>query len=200
MITPGIVIAYHGCDGEVGEGILSGGREVTTSTNDYDWLGSGAYFWEGDPARALEWARSLQSNPRSSRGKIRNPFVIGAIVVPGRCLDLIEADSLRILQKAYRRFEFIASLTDTPLPQNLAKGEGDDDLVKRHLDCAVINYLHAYRADAGEPPFDTVRCPFFEGSPIFTGSKIATRTHIQWCIREPSKSIVGYFRVKENHS
>ena len=200
MITPGIVLAYHGCDGEVGERILSGRGEVATSTNDYDWLGSGAYFWEGDPGRALEWARFLQSHPTSSRGKIRDPFVIGSIVVHGRCLDLAEADSLKILQKAYRRFEFIASLTDTPLPRNLPGGKGDDDLVRRHLDCAVINCLHASRADAGEPAFDTVRCPFFEGHPIFPGSKVATRTHIQWCIREPSKSIVGYFRVKENHS
>ena len=61
---------------------------------------------------------------------------------------------------------------------------------------AHFNFLHEHRAGVGEPPFDTIRCPFFEGRPVFTGSKIAARTHIQWCIRDPRKSVVGYFRVR----
>ena len=85
MLPFGIVLAYHGCDREIGERVLAGRVEVLPSTNDYDWLGSGAYFWEGDPRRALEWARFLQKRPISSRGSIREPFAIGAIILPGLC-------------------------------------------------------------------------------------------------------------------
>ena len=196
MIPSGVVLAYHGCDREVGEQVLAGAAEIQPSNNDYDWLGAGAYFWEGNAQRALEWARFLQQRPSSSRGKIRQPFVVGAVILPGLCLDLTEADSLSHLAAAYARYAFLASLAETPLPQNLP-GAGDDaDLVKRHLDCAVFNFLHEHRADNGEPSFDTVRCPFFEGEAIFPGSKIAARTHLQWCVRNPKRSIIGYFRVR----
>ena len=197
MIPSGVVLAYHGCDREVGELVLAGAEEIRLSQNDYDWLGSGAYFWEGDPKRALNWAQFLQQQPVSSRGKIKEPFVVGAIITPGLCLDLTEADSLEILGTAYRRYSFLASLTETPLPENLPGSEGDADLVKRRLDCAILNFLHGYRAETGEPPFDTIRCPFFEGKDIFPGSKIAARTHLQWCVRDPKKSILGYFRVRK---
>ena len=196
MITPGIVLAYHGCDREVGERILSGGSDVESSTNDYDWLGSGAYFWEGDSRRAVEWARFLKSRPAGSRGRIREPFAIGAVLLPGFCLDLTDAESLRHLSEAHSLFATFTAHARLRLPENLPGGRDDHDLVKRHLDCAVFNFLHEHRAGVGEPPFDTIRCPFFEGRPVFTGSKIAARTHIQWCIRDPRKCVVGYFRVR----
>ena len=196
MLPSGIVLAYHGCDREIGERVLAGKAEIQISANDYDWLGSGAYFWEGDSQRALEWARFLQQRPASSRGSVREPFAIGAVILPGLCLDLTEADSLKLVGIAYRQYELLASLLDTPIPENLPGGGDDHDLVKRHLDCAVFNFLHEHRAGVGEPPFDTIRCPFFEGHPVFPGSKIAARTHIQWCIRDPRKSVIGYFRVR----
>ena len=197
MLPSGVVLAYHGCDREIGERILSGTAEIEPSTNDYDWLGSGAYFWEGNARRALEWSRFLQRRPSGSRRKIREPFVIGAIILPGLCLDLAEAGSLEILSGVHVHYLRVIAATGTPQPQNLPGGADDDDLVKRHLDCAVFNYLHEYRTGAGEPPLDTIRCPFFEGRPIFPGSKIAARTHLQWCVRDPRKSIVGYFRIKD---
>lgn len=197
MNPGGTVLAYHGCDREVGERVLAGEVEIQPSTNDYDWLGSGVYFWEGSATRALHWAGFLKKNPNSSRGKIEEPFVVGAIISPGRCLDLTEADSLEILRAAYAEYVQVMETFHAPLPKNLAGYEGDRDLVKRHLDCAVINYLHDYCAKVGEPPFDTIRCPFFEGEPLFPGSNVAARTHLQWCIRDPKKSILGYFRVRK---
>ena len=196
MITSGIALAYHGCDRDIGERVLAGQDEIRPSTNDYDWLGSGAYFWEGDSHRALEWARFLVRRPAGLRGKIREPFVIGAIILPGLCLDLADAGCLELLRNAHTDYVHFLAATGTRLQKNLPGSEDDEDLVKRHLDCAVFNFLHEHRAGVGEPPFDTVRCPFFEGQPVFPGSKIAARTHIQWCIRDPRKSVVGYFRVR----
>ena len=54
MNLPGFVLAYHGCDREVGERILAGEEQVRPSANDYDWLGPGAYFWENSARRALD--------------------------------------------------------------------------------------------------------------------------------------------------
>jgi hypothetical protein len=40
-----IVIAYHGCDADTAERLLRG-EPFKKSQNDYDWLGSGIYFWD----------------------------------------------------------------------------------------------------------------------------------------------------------
>jgi len=93
----GFVLAYHGCDQSVGEKVLAGDTDIVPSRNDYDWLGSGAYFWENSSARALQWANFLRDNPRAA--KVKRPFVIGAVIAPGNCLDLSEAVSLNVLRK-----------------------------------------------------------------------------------------------------
>ncbi|PTY02199.1 hypothetical protein DB346_09980 [Verrucomicrobia bacterium LW23] len=106
MILPNWVIGYHGCDRAVGEAILSGVDEVHVSSNKYDWLGEGAYFWENSYARAHEWATLFKEKPKRSRGNINEPFVTGAIIIPGNCLDLAEAKSLQILKEAADEFRF----------------------------------------------------------------------------------------------
>jgi hypothetical protein len=53
--------------------------------------------------------------------------------------------------------------------------------------------LHAARADRGEPPFDTVRAAFIEGSPIYEDAGFHAKNHIQLCVRSVA-SIKGYFR------
>ena len=70
---PSPIVGFHGCDQSVGEAILH--AEVThleQSRNDYDWLGSGVYFWEGNPKRALQFARERAAGGRNSRGEIIN--------------------------------------------------------------------------------------------------------------------------------
>ncbi len=52
-----IVIAYHGCDAALAKKVLAGKAELKPSTNTYDWLGEGIYFWEHGPQRAYEWAK-----------------------------------------------------------------------------------------------------------------------------------------------
>ena len=47
-----LVIGFHGCDRSVVEQVIS--------TNDYDWLGSGIYFWENNEERAWQWAVTTQ--------------------------------------------------------------------------------------------------------------------------------------------
>ena len=82
MTLPGFVLAYHGCDKEVGERILAGKDHVRISTNEYDWLGPGAYCWENSPQRALDWAKFLKARPKSAGGGVKQPFALGAIIHP----------------------------------------------------------------------------------------------------------------------
>ena len=49
------VSGFHATSIQVADMLL---REQTTweaSNNEYDWLGTGIYFWQDDPRRAWEW-------------------------------------------------------------------------------------------------------------------------------------------------
>jgi hypothetical protein len=88
---PGIVLGFHGCDKKVGEAILSGKQKhLTQSSNLYDWLGTGIYFWENDPRRAMEFAQDAMNRPILSQGRIKTPFVIGAAIDLGLCMNLLD--------------------------------------------------------------------------------------------------------------
>jgi len=133
--------------------------------------------------------------PKLPAGRVDEPFVIGAIIKPGRCLDLTEAHCLGLVSEVYEELRTTMERSGAVLPSNEAGHCGDEDFVRRFLDCAVIEFLHTLQADEHRPPFDTVRGAFFEGGELYPGARISARTHIQWCVRDPLKSIVGYFRV-----
>lgn len=194
MNFPGFVLAYHGCERAVGERILLGSEHVRASTNKHDWLGHGAYFWENSPQRAKVWAEFLRDNPKYARTPVKEPFVIGAIIDPGWCLDLTDTRCLAILRETYDEFAAVMLASETPLPRNEKGHSGDQDLVKRRLDCAVFNFLHLMRQQQKRPPFDSLRGVFSEGDPLYPGAGVAEKTHIQWCVRDPAHSIRGYFR------
>jgi hypothetical protein len=157
------VLGYHGCDKAVAEKVLSSREHLAPSDNDYDWLGSGIYFWENNARRALDWARFAQENPKITRAKIGIPFVIGAIIDLGACLDLLEAESIAVVADGYEGFRETCEAAGLTMPENKMLG---GDLRIRRLDCAVINYVNVARERQGEPPFDSVRAPFIEGPPL----------------------------------
>lgn len=53
---PNLVLGFHGCDKKAVDSIIKGETFMNESTNDYDWLRNGIYFWENNLARALEFA------------------------------------------------------------------------------------------------------------------------------------------------
>ena len=188
MNSVGWILGYHGCDAVLGEAILRGEKSLLPGDNDYDWLGTGIYFWEGDPKRALEWARFAKLNPKRHKTKIEHPFVLGAIINLGTCLDLTESDSLEKLKRAYTIFE----------SQDRVKPKNEGSLPnpgRRKLDFAVVNFLHDLLDLAGEPAFDSVRALFPEGDELYPDAGFLDRTHVQLAVRKES-SIVSYFRPK----
>lgn len=193
MLLASVAIGFHGCDREVGEKVLSGAQEIRPSENPYDWLGRGTYFWEGDPHRAKEWAEYLRDNPDASRSKIKTPFVVGAIIKLGSCLDLTHSAHLEIVQAAFVELDATFKVTGRALPQNKPAGKGDADLVKRYRDRLVLDYVHEVRQRDKKPAFDTVRASFPEGDALYDGAKITQRSHVQICVRN-SLCVLGYFR------
>lgn len=185
------VIGFHGCDRAVAEEILnSGDKHLKASTNSYDWLGDGIYFWLNDPQRAYEWA--CQAHTRNPE-KVKEPFVIGAVINLGLCLNFCERNSILLLQKSYNvleeSFKELGLSISTKL-ENKAPDEGGFNLI-RPLDCAVIKNLHAMMKKE-DIVFDTVYGYFQEGTAAFPGSEIMGKSHIQVCVRN-ANCIKGYF-------
>ncbi len=184
------VIAYHGCDESLVTGVLLNEQKVEVSSKDYDWLGRGIYFWEHGPRRALEWARW---HARVFK-KIRRPAVLGAFVNLGNCFDLLDTNYTRLLAEMFPLYRQVCERGGRPVPQNLpARDEASGDLVRRFLDCAVINWCLDFLEKEEQQHFHTVRCVFSEGAPAYEGSKIMAKSHIQIAVRDPS-AVMGYFK------
>lgn len=196
MKTGALVLGYHGCDRAVGEKLVRADQRFRSSKNDYDWLGDGIYFWEGNPQRAQDWARFMAGHPKFKK-RVKAPFAVGAVVELGNCLDLTEAGSLSLVRTAYEELAESFRYSETALPKNKSAHSEDEDLVERHLDCAVINFLHDLREEQGSEAFDTVRGAFFEGKKLYPGARIQSKTHIQLCVRNPAM-IRGVFHITVN--
>lgn len=185
---PSYVLGFHGCDRSVGEDILAGRTtHLNKSENDYDWLGHGIYFWEASPQRALEFAEERVAGGKNSKGEIIEPFVLGAIIDLGRCLNLMDRSALVELGDAYQTLKTAFDAAGEPLPTN---GKGK---LRRNLDCAVIETVHAARAFVGEPPYATARGTFSEGDELYPGAGFRSKDHTQICVRDTA-CIKGYFR------
>ncbi|MGI6648974.1 MAG: hypothetical protein ACOX5W_07930 [Bacillota bacterium] len=183
---PNFVLGFHGCDLTVYNRIIYLNERLTKSQNSYDWLGHGIYFWENNPNRAFEYAEELKH-----RGKIKDVAVIGAIIDLGYCLNLMEYNSLQILKRGYKILKEAIDKTGGKLPENKRVGSSTD-LLLRHLDCAVIEMVHAFNKDEGHREYDSVRGLFIEGDELYPNAGFREKNHIQICVRNPN-CIKGYF-------
>lgn len=179
-----LILAYHGCEKSVADKVLLDGDHLQHSENEYDWLGKGIYFWEHGPNRALEWAKRNK--------EIKEPAVVGAVINLGDCFDLFDRYSIQTLAAFFP--EFVASYKSLgkDLPVNESGFKDDQDNLKRHRDCAVINWSLEMLEQSGRS-HDSVRGLFQEGGAVFEGSSIMAKSHIQIAIRNTA-CILGYFR------
>lgn len=191
-IQASLIFGFHACEREVGEALLAGTTGFKPSENDFDWLGHGMYFWENNLTRAQEYAVELAIK----RNKLKEPFVVGAVIKLGYCLDLTDAFSLNLLKAEYAEMQRIFEQSGLPMPQNEAVHKADTDFLYRKLDCAVIQYMHSVMEEAEQPTFDTVRGVFWEGKELYPTSGFKEKNHVQLCVRNPN-AIKGYFRPLE---
>jgi hypothetical protein len=193
---PSLVLAFHGCDRSVGERILGSSTEhLQCSLNSYDWLGNGIYFWEASPLRAYQFALEARENPRISKGRIRHPFVVGAVVNLGHCLSLLDASALNEMKAAHEWLKLRSERASREMPTNRFKDHAGSFLL-RDLDCAVIEAAHFIRHDKGKEPYDSVRAALWEGGALYEGAGVTAKSHVQLCVRNPL-NILGYFRVRD---
>jgi len=179
---PSWVLGFHGCNKEAYSNVFLNDQHLLPSTNTYDWLGHGIYFWENNYDRALEWAESHYQN---------NAAVIGAILDLGNCLNLSDNQFYSLLESAYTALKTRLTAQGKTMPKNRGK-KGADTLV-RDLDCSVIEQLHEDVQGYSGYTFDSVRGLFIEGDPVYPGSGLNNKTHIQLCIVNPN-CIKGYFK------
>jgi hypothetical protein len=161
-----------------------------SSQNDYDWLGTGVYFWEANPSRGLEFAKEKAARARAGARRSQDRVaVIGAVIDLGLCLDLTTKAGTTHVRDAYASLRALFDVAGEALPTNSKKWP------LRKLDCAVINHLHQIRRDQGEPPVQTVRGVFVEGNGVYAGAGFSEKTHIQIAVIDPD-CIKGVFRVR----
>ncbi|MCO6026540.1 hypothetical protein NG821_11965 [Prevotella cerevisiae] len=135
---PNLILGFHGCDKSVAEKVINGDC-LKESTNDYDWLGHGIYFWQNSPERAMEYARTAKKRKKST---IKEPAVVGAIIDLGNCLDLLEMNHIQVVKSAYNVF---GNIDEEDRPKNERIQDGFPML--RKLDRAVIEMVHQKRKD-----------------------------------------------------
>ena len=184
------ITGFHSCDRELGMRLLNGSDELRPSDNPWDWLGPGIYFWEQNPNRALDYAEEAAKKQQKFSGKIKTPFVIGAIIELGNCLNLIEPNSINIVKEAYKKLRAVVNESGEKMPLNSG--------ANRRLDCAVIKYVHESNKKLSAPGYDTIRSPFQEGGPIYEGANFTDRLHIEICVLNPA-TIKGYFLPRPVH-
>jgi hypothetical protein len=165
--APRVVSGYHGCSKETAESILVG-EPFLASANEWDWLGEGIYFWENAPARAHSWARQRFG----ARGT-----VLEARIKLGRCLNLLDTKHFADIAKVYDAI--VADLTELELPVPENKPDG-----RRYLDQRVLSLYCRLHGEVTRRPYQTVRGCFPEGVPIFPGSGILSKTHVQVAVRD----------------
>ena len=192
---PSFVLGFHGCDKAVAERVLNKNLNLRKSENSFDWLGHGIYFWENDPGRALLFA---EENSQRMDSPVKKPAVIGAVIDLGCCLNLVEANALQIVKAGYQDLKSLTKRAGAEMPENRTV-RGSNDLLLRHLDCAVIETVHQSREEAGERAFDSVRGVFWEGDDLYPNAGFKEKNHIQVCVRNPN-CIKGFFQVRRQNN
>jgi len=175
------VYGFHGCKISTKNKILNGTTTFNASTNAYDWLGFGVYFWENDLQRAFDWAAK-------SHGK--EAAVIGAKINLGNCFDISNSYAKDILRLSFNELLQEWRSMNLPVPNNKThpRGKGNpEDLILRYLDKIVIeNALELLRKRQPDIIYDSVRAPFQEGFPVYPGSAFREHDHIHLCVRNPN--------------
>lgn len=164
------VYGYHGTSKRSAQKIIERGFDF--STNNYDWLGTGVYFFQDAPMRAAAWAKERYPD---------SPAVIRSELVLENCIDLLDIAWNPIIQETYGMFVREYQKANIPLPrQNPQRSKA------HRLDCAFFNYIVEKVLASQNIAIDSIRAVFNEGDRIYPNSALSDRSHIQIVIRDLS--------------
>jgi hypothetical protein len=160
------IYGYHGTSRQAALTILRSG--FRPSNNDYDWLGTGVYFFQDAPLRALQWA--TEQHPQ-------NPAVIRSLIRLENCIDLFDLNWFPLIRNVYNSFVEEYRKINLPLPrQNPSRSKA------HRLDCAYFNYISEVLQGQGQE-IEAIRAVFIEGERVFPNSAIFDLAHVQIAIR-----------------
>jgi hypothetical protein len=108
--------------------------------------------------------RLLAGAARRGESKAYKPFVIGAVIELGLCLDLTTSSGLEWVKIAYESLRQVTQAASLTLPTN------SKDQLRRNLDCAVIRRLHTILEAQIQPAIETLKGVFTEGQPVYPGA------------------------------
>jgi hypothetical protein len=108
--------------------------------------------------------RLLAGAARRGESKAYKPFVIGAVIELGLCLDLTTSSGLEWVKIAYESLRQVTQAASLTLPTN------SKDQLRRNLDCAVIRRLHTILEAQRQPAIETLKGVFTEGQPVYPGA------------------------------
>ena len=167
MADPLRALGYHGTSIAVAQVVLRDGFRI--SRNAYDWLGDGVYFFQDAPHRAREWAAQRYGD---------DGVVIRSVIRLDDCLDLLDIEAGDMLAEAYASFVQLSERLGIPLPRQSTGAH--------RLDRAVINHAVTFLAMRRGNAARSIRGVFAEGTPVFPGSAILNRAHVQIAVRDAS--------------
>lgn len=175
-----IVRGYHGTTLRAANSILDNGFDF--STNKYDWLGKGIYFWQDAPQRAWNWAVEYTQNKHPDDA----PVVLCSELDLNNCMDFLDSnpgnDWYFALNNTYKLLkERISQMTEEEykqFPPPIQKG-------KLHgWDRCCIDFLIKEILEPQEEYISSVRAAFSDGKAIFENSGLYDLAHVQIAIRD----------------
>lgn len=183
-----LVWGYHGTSTNYASIHIQQGIPVTTYPG--DWLGNGAYFWEGDSMRARHWAETRVVPKHGG-----NPVVLEAVIDLTACLDLTRIPDRELYADVAQ-----AVFHEMPSHDRVAIKQTEKC---REMDCLVANMIlrGADKYQHSLPKYTTARGVFSEGRPVYSfgsqkiESQIRDLDHIQ--INVVNKVAIRWMRIHE---
>src|ERR1700677_4299375 len=96
------VVGYRGTKRSTALKVVSGEISMVRSENEYDWLGSGVYYWEYAPKQAWAWAERKRKNEKWPKDE--DVAVIASMIRLGFCFDLLDPDNILEIKLCYHEY------------------------------------------------------------------------------------------------
>lgn len=168
-------LGYHACSLSVADAILNKGVKFSAGQEQWDWLGTGVYFWKEDLNAAKRWA--LQRKKKDSG----EWAIIEAEIKAGLCLDCATDGAQQEIMAAYAHLKKNCDENNVDIPKNSEYKFGIP--MQRRLDHAVINTLHHQRLMLSLKPYNTLVSYFDDGERLYPNAGFRKKPHTQICVR-----------------
>lgn len=199
-----IVRGYHGTTHSSALDIVNRRSAFQLSDSPGDWLGRGAYFFEENERKAIEWA-FVQVNLRARLGSYDSAALIVADLDLSRCLDLCSGAWHAPMQLAAGKLlasgVALQKAPELTTAANLLVSIGDARVAtipgltgdEHFTDKAVVDALVA-DLNANKTVITTVRASFTVGRQSYTNGYFFSDTHVQIAVLDPD-AVVTNMRI-----